>query len=289
MPFNAISTSHNYTSFDVLKNSLKDLTGNEGKLKLSDGKIEVDTRSKHFFSIGSWKRENQAIYQSTRELGEALKQAMQDKFGEKTGISLFNRYIKTKADGSQSILARDVKALFEDARIQEIKLKAAMLDLKPGQSVPDEMLSVFKGCHVPLQLANHILSRGQIALEPTSHDFQSLINKKKDLEFSKQELTSLRNQLAKGNLAPNLQSTRQQMLETLDGHLKDFEALLKNVNQELEAHPLKKENIIAGADEIFNACQKVLDDLKKQHLDSPKKMTQFQSCADFLNTSKQIG
>ena len=237
---NQISVNHNYSDYDIMKNSVNHLRGNEGNLKSYGNEVVTDTRTKHCFSIGKWKTENQEIYRSTLDLASRLKSAMITKFGTQTGLRLFNAHIKTRSDGSKSISARSVKDLFASAQAEEIQLKKAMLGIKSSEFMSNKVNLVFTKAGVDVQLANHILARAQTLRTPVFHDYESLATRKFDLENSIKEVTNLRDRLKSIKVDENLQEKHNEIIKSLTASLKDFNTMLSSVTQELKDHPMKK-------------------------------------------------
>ncbi|MBQ7586334.1 MAG: hypothetical protein IJU40_08820 [Desulfovibrionaceae bacterium] len=256
---------NNYSDYDKIKQSLDNFNDNFTKVKLGANGLESDNRVKHYLPVGKFKTENQNIEQSTKDLALKLKNALVDKFGQQSGLKLFNKYIdKENIEGKKRFTALDLKILFARAKLLENNLCKTMLKANSLQDYESKTATVLKSCQVKPKMFSHIMVRVATSLNIHSHDYQDLLIKSEDLKNSTKEILNLKAKIEGSKVPDNLQNQKAELLKTLEEHLDTLLEKQRDIDTEVLNYPFKKYKVMAAADEIFAACKTVLSRLAKE-------------------------
>ena len=268
-------------------NSLLDIN-NDGNvnLKFDNNRLVVDTRTKHFFSIGSYKRENQAIRASTIEFSNQLKSTVIHKLGEKRGLSLFNRYIRTKDDGSVRIKSNDVINLIIATKREECKLFKSALNYKDNYTKDfDNFKALRDKAGINKDLIRECLAKSSALCEPSLHDKNALLNKLTDLKIVKFNLEDIRKNIDKVNVTTentNLAETKDNILNIIDKKIDELNRVSNATEAEIASNPLSMENIKSGGKEIIDACKQTLETVKKVYHNDKKVLNKLSICDNLI-------
>ena len=277
MPVGNIVGNSTYTEYDKISESLKNFK-NCTALKVGVNGLEADTRVKPFVSIGSWKSNNHAIEQSTRDLAAKLKNVLIDKFGKQNGMILFNKYInKEHVEGKKQITALDVKVLFAHAK----KFETAK-----NPEFDEKMNEILKECNIEPQLVRHVLDRVAISLDVPSHNYQDLLVNSEDLKKSIRAMVNLRSKVKNSGVLFEQQGKKDELLGILDENIARLQEKQKDIDNEVANYPFIKNTVRAATDDVIAAGKSVLGKLQKEFSTNKATQTKLKACERYLQTVK---